>query len=982
MVVQYFPFGSDQDPAFANHINTIVDAVNTAGPGTGANIAEVQDEATGRVTVAGELTRYLYRYIHYRITSDAEGNNLIPSLAVYTGSEIYIGVNNNTSPTTPGNTFQYSPFAWAAGHNLFYRVSGYGNVNFIAQAEDTFVGGVEIVNDVGTIDTEITTAAGTPGVDGFSPVVSDNVDGTVTITRQDGSTVEIDDGAAGANSAVVFLHRVSTDGDTAPALFSGNFTYTYSSGLLTGGTLNGWTQEPPTVPQGSFLWQAQAVASNINTTDTITTAEFSTPVTVSAAGLDGVSVTIVELYQVSTDSDTAPADPTGSFRYTFSTNVLAAITTADFNGWTQTRPNVPAGSFLWLIQAAATSRTDTDDIASNEFSAVVVISGTGGNGGAGPVGARSFGPIAVYYDKSQDPGDAPLAVTVTYSFDDVTATNLALTGDADDRWQVARPTVDVDGTNSYWVGSLTINEGTNLTTGVRTGSGTGTITDITRGFLFDGVVTFTNTGITGTRPDGNSGTQNFGALAGSNAINATNQISGGTVASARLEENVSLQGNEGVLFQNETVIDGGQINTGFISTQYLSVDTALALSGPNSGFLAGRTSVSDFGTDGFYIGRTSTTGNAADGFQLSHTSIVDTSNTTPTAQRTIGDAANLFNNGTVQGIIHDDRSGLRIYSPIFYVRGSAAGSDTVQTNTGTVNLSRGDIHTITLTGGGGGGQGGAAAFPNAAGIVGNAGGNTSASLSGYSSGSYNGPNTFNASGGAQSAQRVTSSNGGNSQGSPGESTSFGVGGSGGAGGTGNGTGVPGGNAPNLSYGAGGGGGGGASTRDWRGFENSGRGEGGAGGFAGETTTFSIDLTNSNNNAILTINAVGAGGNGGAGSGNANGGRGTGGVVTVSGILDGYVPTTLDGAAATVAYGVAETIAINGFNQTVSVVAGDILTPGNTAGTSGNDRNPIARYFTRGMGRYNSSGNTTVSISTDGGQNIRGSGNVLRWRRGS
>ena len=79
------------------------------------------------------------------------------------------------------------------------------------------------------------------------------------------------------------------------------------------------------------------------------------------------------------------------------------------------------------------------------------------------------------------------------------------------------------------------------------------------------------------------------------------------------------------------------------------------------------------------------------------------------------------------------------------------------------------------------------------------------------------------------------------------------------------------------------------------------------------------------------------------------------------------------------YSVAETIAVNGFNSQVSVLAGDILTPGNTAGRSGNDREPIVRYFTGGMGLYNAAGTATVTLSTDQGQNITASGNVLRWR---
>ena len=237
---------------------------------------------------------------------------------------------------------------------------------------------------------------GTVTLDWSTPVRFEGTDVTVTSIADgaaifDGvNTVNIANGAPGINSAVVNLFQASTDNATAPTLFSGDFTYTFSTGLLSGGTLNGWTQDLPDVPQGSFLWQAQAVASNAAATDTVPASEFSTPVLVSASGLDGVNVFIVELYQVSTDNVNAPADPTGSFRYTFSTNMLDVIDAADLNGWTQTIPNVPAGSFLWTIQAAASSRGNTDDIASSEFSAAVIVSGVGQSGTSAFNGSISF----------------------------------------------------------------------------------------------------------------------------------------------------------------------------------------------------------------------------------------------------------------------------------------------------------------------------------------------------------------------------------------------------------------------------------------------------------------------------------------------------------------------------------------------------------------------------------------------------------------
>lgn len=527
----------------------------------------------------------------------------------------------------------------------------------------------------------------------------------------------------------------------------------------------------------------------------------------------------------------------------------------------------------------------------------------GDDGPAGAVAPRSIS-IPVYYERSTSPqSTAPGGdINATYNFDTDAFTNLATTAGLN-RWQTIAPTADLDGTNVYWQGTMTFTE--TITNNARSGVSPSTDVDnISRGFLFDGVVRFTNSN---TISDGTSSqafgnlaavdsigldlVNDSGALAGQNSVNLPNQATGLLPDNLLSSENVTTQGNSGSLFSNETVIDGGQINTGLISTQYLLVDSALALSGPNAGFIAGRTSLSDFGTDGFYIGRSSTTGNVADGFQLSHTSV--------TGSDSVGDASNLLNSGTVQGVIHDDTAGLRIYEPIFYTRGLAgAGSNTILTGDGNLSLSAGDIHTITLIGGGGGGGGGSQAQTTTGTTstnsnFGNAGGATNASLSGYSGGSYNGPNNFSAGGGAGGAPGLTATSSGPAGGA-GAPSPFGPGGVGGNA-VGNSGANAGGDAPDASYGAAGAGGGGPS-RDF-GFNNNENaqftsGLGGVGGSAGSETTFTIDLTNSNNNANLSVN-VGTGGNGGNGAGGGNGGAGRQGTASISDVLDGYVPLTLN-----------------------------------------------------------------------------------------
>ena len=193
------------------------------------------------------------------------------------------------------------------------------------------------------------------------------------------------DGLDGLNNATVFLYNKSSSA-TPPALFSGTFTYTFSTGVLSSGTLNGWSQEPPTLSQGDNLFVSLATASSRTGTDSIPSTEFSTPEITSIAGTDGLpgddgynTATVSLLRKTSTAS--APSDPTGTFTYTFSTGLLSGGT---LNGWTQTAPSLSKGEYLWVIQASAYSNTSTDTIAASEFTAAS-ITGIAGADGYTPV---------------------------------------------------------------------------------------------------------------------------------------------------------------------------------------------------------------------------------------------------------------------------------------------------------------------------------------------------------------------------------------------------------------------------------------------------------------------------------------------------------------------------------------------------------------------------------------------------------------------
>ena len=186
------------------------------------------------------------------------------------------------------------------------------------------------------------------------------------------------------NTATVYLYNKNTT-TTPPALFSGTFTYTFATGVLSGGTLNGWSQTPPSIASGEFLFLSLATAVNTGPTDTIPYTEFSTPEVISGTGAAGANTAIVTIFNKNTSSTTPPTSPSGTFVYTFATAVLSGGT---FNGWAQSAPSLTAGEYLWVKQATAYSTNPTDNIAASEFSGAVIGGAFGPTGPAGAPGAN------------------------------------------------------------------------------------------------------------------------------------------------------------------------------------------------------------------------------------------------------------------------------------------------------------------------------------------------------------------------------------------------------------------------------------------------------------------------------------------------------------------------------------------------------------------------------------------------------------------
>ena len=179
-------------------------------------------------------------------------------------------------------------------------------------------------------------------------------------------------GTNGLNNATVYLYQRAASSPAAP---SGTFTYTFATGVLSGGTPGSWTQAIP-ANDGNPLWVIVAVASANTATDSVAAAEFSSPVIDSGAGLNQA---VVRLFQRAAST---PSVPAGTLTYTFSTGGLSGT----LGSWST---SVPAGSNpLYVTQAVAIGSGATDTIATGEWSAPVIMAQDGATGAAGTNGTN------------------------------------------------------------------------------------------------------------------------------------------------------------------------------------------------------------------------------------------------------------------------------------------------------------------------------------------------------------------------------------------------------------------------------------------------------------------------------------------------------------------------------------------------------------------------------------------------------------------
>ena len=240
--------------------------------------------------------------------------------------------------------------------------------------------------------------AATASSTGASDSIASNEWSTPVILAQNGTP-----GDTGFSSATVLLYRRTTTNSAPSVTTTGNATYTFASGAITGQP-SGWTLSVPDASGGAYLWSIQATAVSNFATDTIGNAEWSAPVLVvqdGAPGANGLNTATVYLFQ-RTSSATAPSLPSAQVTYTFASSVATGVD----NGWTQTMP-ATGGAYRWMTTATAAATGATDTIAASEWAAAALIAQDGTPGSPGGPGAdgKQTGTVYLYQWSSAQPAN-------------------------------------------------------------------------------------------------------------------------------------------------------------------------------------------------------------------------------------------------------------------------------------------------------------------------------------------------------------------------------------------------------------------------------------------------------------------------------------------------------------------------------------------------------------------------------------------------
>ena len=324
MTIQLPPYTGQDDLDY--YLTEIARQINSGEiVGTTAGVMTTSDGfmvSTDNGTVTdpnGNVVQYLYRYLHVAYASNNTGSS-----GFTTGlhsTQAFYGLRNSASSTESTNPADYS---WIEISSPFTAVPSFRTI-----------GGRRL---------DFSFTSSTPAGFLAIPVGAIDLDSLPGATGADGNSV-------GVKSIYI---RSNSNLTVAP----------------TGGTFNTSTGVYASLPSGWFESVPTTGTDDIYISTANIFGDGTLNLTWSAPSLYGqvsTSSTNVSLYQ-QTSTNTAPSDPNGVVTYTFSTNVL----TNNLNGWSQTQGN-NAEMYTWEITATATSKTDTDTIATSDWNAAVLV---------------------------------------------------------------------------------------------------------------------------------------------------------------------------------------------------------------------------------------------------------------------------------------------------------------------------------------------------------------------------------------------------------------------------------------------------------------------------------------------------------------------------------------------------------------------------------------------------------------------------------
>jgi len=219
----------------------------------------------------------------------------------------------------------------------------------------------------------ITAMPGDTGKITYNIVIKSSI-GTETTLQKVQTFTKAKQGATGVNTAVVYAYRRSSTTLGTSIKPSTDRTWTFADAEFDNNDLgNSFTAE---IPSGTDpLYACTAIASSINSTDTVNSTEWSSPQLI---GASGVNTAVVYAYRrSSTALGTSASDKPSTAR----TWTFASGTFGNSNLGNSFTAEIPSGTDpLYACTAVASSAQDTDEVAVADWSDPQQLSASGENG--------------------------------------------------------------------------------------------------------------------------------------------------------------------------------------------------------------------------------------------------------------------------------------------------------------------------------------------------------------------------------------------------------------------------------------------------------------------------------------------------------------------------------------------------------------------------------------------------------------------------